>query len=81
MTISKEITAYDLYSTSWSGAADRVKDLTVKELEIIMSTLEEIYPDGMNETELNDFLWFEDDTYAEWLGYEDAEALWTRTNA
>lgn len=34
-----------------------------------------MYPDGMSETELNDLLWFEDDTIAEWLGFEDWEAL------
>lgn len=35
------------------------------ELEAI---LEEEYPDGMDETELNDLLWFEPETVFEWLG-------------
>lgn len=32
------------------------------------ATLEELYPDGMSETELNDLLWFEPDTVFEWVG-------------
>ena len=33
--------------------------------------LEDIYPDGMDETVLNDFFWFEFDTVKEWLGIEE----------
>lgn len=62
----------------WGGAKDTVKYLTWEELEQIESMLEEMYPDGMDETELNDFFWFEDDTIAEWLGYEDFEELMHR---
>lgn len=62
----------------WSGAKDTAKYLTDDELNTIESILEEQYPDGMSETELNDFFWFEDDTIAKWLGYEDFEALMNR---
>ena len=64
----------------WSGAKDTVKYLTEDELDTIEKMLEELYPEGMDETELNDFFWFEDDTIAEWLGYEDFEALMNRDN-
>lgn len=71
---------YDLDSLQdfefWSGAKDRVKDLTDDELEIIFNILEDLYPEGMTDTNLNDFLWFGDDEYADWLGYSDAEELW-----
>ena len=40
------------------------------ELEAI---LEDAYPDGMDETELNDLLWFEPETIFEWLGIGDKE--------
>lgn len=62
----------------WSGAADRVADLTDNDLNTIIDILnsEDVEDKGIDETELNDFLWFEDDTYAEWLGYENAEDLW-----
>ena len=62
----------------WSGAKDTAKYLTHQELETIESMLEELYPDGIGETELNDFFWFEDDTIAEWLGYESFEELMER---
>lgn len=62
----------------WGGAKDTVKYLTEDEMNTIEGILEELYPDGMSETELNDFFWFEDDTIAEWLGYEDFEALMNR---
>ena len=62
----------------WSGARDTVKYLTSDEIDTIEGMLEEINPDGMDETEINDFFWFEDDTIAEWLGYEDFEQLMNR---
>lgn len=59
---------------AWSGAADtlyRVKEEgKCGELEAI---LENLYPDGMSETELNDLLWFEPETVFEWLGIEEEE--------
>ena len=59
----------------WSGAKDRVKYLTLEELDEIEVILEEIYPDGIDETTINDIFWFEEDTIAEWLGYNDFEEL------
>lgn len=29
----------------------------------------------MSETEINDLFWFEEDTIAQWLGFDDFEAL------
>lgn len=62
----------------WSGAKDTVKYLTDRELEQIESILEEMYPDGMEDTQINDIFWFEDDWIAEMLGYEDFEAIMHR---
>ena len=59
----------------WGGAIQTVKYLTDDELDAIEESLNELYPDGMGKTEINDFFWFEDDTIAEWLGYESFEAL------
>lgn len=59
----------------WSGACDRVKYLTDEELDTIESILEECNPDGMTETEINDFFWFEEDTIAEWLGYSSFDEI------
>ena len=63
----------------WSGAKDTVKYLTESELDTIESYLEELYPEGMTDTELNDFMWFEDDTIAEWLGYNDFDEIMNRS--
>lgn len=62
----------------WSGGKDTAKYLTNEELDLIESLLEDCYPDGMDETEVNDFFWFEDDTIAEWLGYNDFEEIMER---
>ena len=54
---------------AWSGAKETLERIQREgkctELENI---LEELYPDGMTETELNDLLWFEPETVYEWLG-------------
>lgn len=62
----------------WSGAKDTVKYLTDEEIETIENILEDSYPDGMDETEINDFFWFEDETIAEWLGYNSFEEIMNR---
>ena len=59
----------------WSGARDRVKYLTDDQFDTIEAILEDAYPDGMTETEINDFFWFEEDTIADWLGYNSFEEL------
>ena len=59
----------------WSGAKDTVGYLTSDELDTIEDMLEDAYPDGMTETQVNDLFWFDTDVIAEWLGYEDFESL------
>ena len=61
----------------WSGAETTAQRIWEErgtegwnELEAI---LEDAYPDGMDETELNDLLWFEPETVYEWLGIGDEE--------
>jgi hypothetical protein len=55
----------------WSGAKDRASKLTSEELDQIEATLEDHYPDGMSETELNDLFWFDFETVLEWIGKEE----------
>ena len=59
----------------WAGGWDTIKYLTNDELDQIEERLEELYPEGLSETELNDLFWFEDDMIAEWLGYDSFEDL------
>ena len=73
VTSEKEISLYDF--DAWSGGRDTLDDLTSAQCETIEQYLEDLYPDGIDETDLNDFLWFERDTIAEWLGYSSYEAL------
>lgn len=60
---------------AWSGAKYAYNILTHEQLGELEQNLECIYPDGIDETELNDLFWFEEDTIAKWLGFEDWEAL------
>ena len=59
----------------WSGAKDTVSYLTNEDLDTIESSLEDIYPDGITDTQLNDIFWFENNFIAECLGYNDWEDL------
>ena len=62
---------------AWSGGEDTLEVLREKDLcEQLENILEgDIFPDGCTDTELNDVLWFERDTIAEWLGFYNWEAL------
>lgn len=59
----------------WSGAKDTVKELTNDQLNEVWNMLEDMYPDGAEDTEINDFFWFEEETIAEWLGFDSFEKL------
>lgn len=58
----------------WIGAKDTAKrideELGEKGWEELEDILEELYPEGIDETQLNDILWFEPETIYEWLGIE-----------
>lgn len=73
---TNDMDTYDIRNMVWGGARDRVECLSDDDLNIIINTLSQEYPYGIDETELNDFFWFDDDIYAEWLGFDTAEALW-----
>ena len=60
----------------WSGGKDTADTLTYEELETLDNLLEDVFCDKLpTDTEINDFFWFERDTIAEWLEYEDWEDL------
>lgn len=62
----------------WSGASDTVSYLTDKEINTIESILDEHNENGMSETEINDFFWFETETIANWLGYDSFDEIINR---
>lgn len=75
MTITIEVSLEDF--EAWSGAVDILDTLIEKglcdQLEQIIEN--DIFPDGCSDTELNDFLWFDSDEIAKWLGFSDWEDL------
>lgn len=73
MKITKEVSLEDF--EAWSGAKDTLNELTSSECEQLELQFEKLYPDGMDETQVNDILWFERDWVAECLGYKNWEHL------
>ena len=57
----------------WSGAKSNAEELTLEQIDMVESILEDAYPDGMEDTQINDFFWFDFDTIREWLGIKDEE--------
>lgn len=66
----------------WSGAKYTIDNLTPSQLRDLEGMLEEVFADSVpTDTEVNDFLWFEADTIAEWFGFADFENLEKANNA
>lgn len=61
----------------WGGAratANHIEEECGTEGWILLDAiLTDMYPDGIDETELNDLLWFDAETVYEWLGIGDKE--------
>lgn len=57
----------------WSGAKDSKNRFSHDEMEQIEYILEDIYPEGMDETALNDLFWFEPECLCEWLDIDFEE--------
>ena len=57
----------------WQGAIPTYEALSVDELDQLESELELQYPDGIDETELNDLFWFHEDFVFQLAGHVDEE--------
>ena len=57
----------------WSGAKANANELTLGQLNEVENILEDLYPDGIGETQLNDIFWFDFETIKEWLGITDED--------
>ena len=69
MEIKKDYNFNDLKDDCWSGAIDTVETIEENEKEEeLMALLEDTFEDVPTETEVNDFLWFDDDFIFEELG-------------
>lgn len=69
ITSDKQLRNFDF----WSGATENVKELSYEQLDELEGILEDMYPDGIDETQLNDLMWFEFDQIKEWLGISNIE--------
>lgn len=67
---------FDIESfNAWSGAIDTKESITnAGKAELFNALVDDIFPDGCTETEMNDFLWFDSASIYEMLGLnEDGE--------
>ena len=71
-TINENQTLADF--DAWSGAKDTKETiLNNNKGDEFDALIEELYPDGLTETQLNDILWFETDWIYESLGISEEE--------
>jgi hypothetical protein len=74
MIVRKDVDFYDIKKNAWGGATftlDTIADYDKE--EEFMALLEELYPDGADETKLNDFIAFDDEYIFESLGISSEE--------
>ena len=68
LSIIKDISSFELKGELWSGALDTLETITENDkLHDLMGLLEEIYPEPVEITAVNDLLWFEEDFLFEQL--------------
>ena len=61
---------------AWSGAKETLERIQREgKCEELENVLEELYPDGMTETVLNDLLWFDSESVYGWLGIRSEEQI------
>ena len=61
---------------AWSGGRDTLEVLIEKGLcDTVEACLEEVLGEDISDTAINDVLWFERDTIADWCGFSSWEAL------
>ena len=54
---------------AWSGGRDTLDRIIAEDkCDQLEAILEDLYPNGMTDTQLNDLLWFEPETVFEWVG-------------
>lgn len=80
-SVQEILDIYDLKNASWSGAVDTIQflidldnyDLQREFINYLNDYIQENYNGNIDQTELNDLLWFEDQFMIEFyqLNYED----------
>lgn len=68
--------ASDLRDFVWSGARDRVAELSDEQCERLIEHMREIFADQsepVTDTQINDYIWFEEDEWKEAIGFSEEE--------
>ena len=74
LTIIKTVSDYELSRELWQGALYTLQTIIENDkLQDLMYLLEELYPEPVDITEINDLLWFDDDFIFEQLGIIEPE--------
>jgi len=74
MKVYSEISLRDF--KPWSGAMSTYNRIEMEgKLDDLEFILEDLYPDGVDETTINDLLWFDEDTVYEWLGIRSEQQI------
>ena len=73
MKVYNEITLANRNFEFWGSAKENAESLTSGQLDTVESILEELYPEGISATQLNDIFRFDFDQIREWLGLEPEE--------
>jgi len=71
---------FDILNDCWGGAEDTIEALTNKQLNVLEDHIESLFADDdeiPSAKDVNDFIWFETDTIAQWFGLKDWEELLT----
>ena len=58
----------------WSGASSNAEQLTPEELDRFECMLEDLYPDGLEDVQINDIFWYDFEWVCKCLGLELDEA-------
>lgn len=66
MKVWKEMDLRDF--KPWAGAVRTIENLNDDDLQEVQYYIEELYPDGLYETTLNDILWFDIDIIESIIG-------------
>ena len=71
LSIVKEVSSFELKDELWSGALDTLNTVIQNEkLQDLMDLLEDMYPEPVDITTINDLLWFDDEFLFERIDLE-----------
>ena len=71
MTMTKEIYGWAIKDELWCGALDTFEVIAENsKVDELIELLEELYPEGADDTTINDLMWFEPEFIYEHLSIE-----------